>query len=170
MNKTYCTIAIAAVLAFAAGCQHDENKSPNQHGEDFVPNDTMRASQKFMLAQQASGSRHDATLHAQHFNGKELSSLGEQKLDLMMQDDDVNEPFTVYLNLPKADATTTARQESVTRYLKDKGLCDEQLKIEIGENPDSYSPTAPSIASMSNPPAAGAAASESSANMSGGMK
>jgi hypothetical protein len=169
MNKTYLTIAMAALIALASGCQN-ENKAPDQHGEDFVPNDTLRSSQKFMLAQQASGSRHDATLHAQHFNGKELGSLGEQKLDLMMQDDDINEPFTVYMNLPKGDVTTTARQESVARYLKDKGLTDEQIKIEIGENPDSYSPSAPVIASMSNPATPAPAASDAPSNMGGGMK
>ena len=169
MNKMYLTIAIAAVLALASGCQ-EQAKSPDQHGEEFVPNDTLRASQKFMLAQQSAGSRHDATLHAQHFNGKELGSLGEQKLDLMMQDDDLNEPFTVYMNLPKEDATTTARQESVVRYLKDKGLTDEQIKVEIGENPDSYSPSAPSIAAMTTAAAAAPAASEAPSNIGGGMK
>src|SRR6476469_4414654 len=100
MNKTYLTIAIVAMLGLASGCQNESSQSPEQHGEEFGPNDTMRASQKFMLAQQASGSRHDATLHAQHFNGKELSSLGEQKLDLMMEDDDANEPFAVYMGQP----------------------------------------------------------------------
>ena len=89
MNKLYPTIVFAALLALASGCEQDKN-APVMHGEDFVPNDTMRASEKFMLAQEAAGARHDATLNAQHFNGKDLGSLGEQKLDLMMQDDDVN--------------------------------------------------------------------------------
>jgi uncharacterized UBP type Zn finger protein len=169
MNKLYPTIAFAALLALASGCKQDNN-APDMHGENFVPNDTLRASQKFMLAQQASGSRHDATLHAQHFNGKELGSLGEQKLDLMLQDDDVNEPFTVYMNLPKGDATTTARQESVVRYLKDKGLTEEQIKVEIGENPDSYSSSAPAIAAMSTPATPAPAASEAPSNIGGGMK
>jgi hypothetical protein len=169
MNKMYLTIAIATVLALASGCQQ-ESKSADQHGEEFVPNDTMRATQKFMLAQQASGSRHDATLHAQHFNGKELSSLGEQKLDLMMQDDDVNEPFTVYMNLPKDDVTTTARQESVVRFLKDKGFAEDQIKVEIGENPDSYTSSAPAIAAMNNPAPAAPAADAGGMGGGGGMK
>jgi hypothetical protein len=130
----------------------------------------MRSSQKFMLAQQASGSRADGTLRKQHFNGKELSSLGEQKLDLMLQDDDVNEPFTVYVNLPKEDAMTSARQEAVARYLKDKGLSAEQIKVELGENPDSFAPAAPSIAALSAPATAMPPASEAPSNMSGSMK
>jgi uncharacterized UBP type Zn finger protein len=171
MNKLYPTIVFAALLALASGCNQDKN-APDMHGEDFVPNDTLRASQKFMLAQEASGARHDATLNAQHFNGKDVGSLGEQKLDLMMQDDDLNEPFTVYLDLPKGDATTVARQESVTRYLKDKGLTDEQIKIEIGENANTYSSTAMTLAPSGAPaPAMNApVGTESPNSMGGGMK
>ena len=150
MNKLYPTIVFAALLALASGCEQDKN-APVMHGEDFVPNDTMRASEKFMLAQEAAGARHDATLNAQHFNGKDLGSLGVQKLDLMMQDDDVNEPFTVYISLPKDDVTTKQREESVVRYLKDKGLSDEQIKIEYGDNPGTYTSTASAIAPSQSP-------------------
>lgn len=160
MNKLYPTIAFAALIALASGCASQDKNAPDVHGEDFVPGDQIRATQKFMTAQSSSGARHDGTLHAQHFNGKELGSLGERKLDLMLQDDDVNEPFTVYVNLPKDNVMTTARSEAVTRYLKDNGLSDEQIKVEIGENPGSYAPTATNIAAMSAPTAPAAAPSD----------
>jgi hypothetical protein len=168
MKKIYLTIAAAALIALASGCNENKDKSADIHGEQFVPNDTLRSSQKFMMVQIANGARHDATLHAQHFNGKDLSSLGEQKLDEMVESDQVNEPFTVWINLPKDDPTTTERTDAVTHYLKDKGLSDDQIKIEYGENPNSYAPSAPAINALANPPAPAPPASEAPSNMGGG--
>ena len=130
MNKTNnWTLKIAgAVLAGlavsgAAGCQTDGSSVT-----DFFPSDNApRATEQFMNVQAASGARADGTLQPLHFDAEKLNSLGEAKLDLMLKDDDSDDRF---LN---------SRKESVTRYLVDRGLSEDQVKFETGTNPNSRS-------------------------------
>src|SRR5437868_14135648 len=89
------------IALYASGC-----KAPDQsmtHGENFPPDDAVRSAQRFMQVQSASGARADATMQPWHFDGNNLNSLGEQKLDLMLADDDANDPMVVFLNMPEND-------------------------------------------------------------------
>ena len=73
----------------------------------------MRDVQRIERVQNASGAREDATLEPYHFDKGEVNSLGRQKLSLMIDDDDANNPLVVYLNVPGNDEFKAARQDSV---------------------------------------------------------
>lgn len=140
-------VAFAAALLLA-GCQYkSENLDPTLEG--FFPNDegTSKPAQ-FADIQAAAGARYDAMLHRQHFDGARLNSLGEEKLTLMLKDDDAPGPVLVYLNIDEKGKFSGARKEAVVAYLKDKGLKDDQIKLEFGENPDTRSPAARHLANQ----------------------
>lgn len=99
----------------------------------------------------ASGARADATLHASHFDGGNvtaLNSLGEKKLDLMLSDDDAL-PMVIYLNVA-GDEVLAGCERSVRVYLRDRGLNDDQMKFIAGRNPGKMSPTAPKLRDAMN--------------------
>src|SRR5690349_5470096 len=102
-----------AVISFAlltlASCQN-QNLDPTLEG--FFPEDTgeTRKTTQFADVMAASGARADATLYKHHFDGAKLNSLGEQKLSLMLKDDDSPAPMTVYLDLTEKDAISKQRQ------------------------------------------------------------
>jgi hypothetical protein len=127
-----------------AGCK---NTDPEVHGEVFPADDRVNPVTRFSDVQKASGARNDATLYASHFDGGKLNSLGEAKLDLMMRDDAMVSPMMVYVS--GAGDMNDARKASITTYLKDHGLKDEQVRIAEGANPGTFSPAAPSLARMS---------------------
>ncbi|HEX8912020.1 MAG TPA: hypothetical protein VF796_06640 [Humisphaera sp.] len=135
-------------------------------GEVFRPDDEPRTVTRLFDAQSAAGARADATLRAAHFDGGNpsvLNSLGEEKLDLMLGDDDAL-PLVVYVDVPKDDASA-ARQRAVEVYLRDRGLAADQVKVVAGANPRTSTPTAPKLKDMQ---AAAAAPAPSTGNASGG--
>jgi hypothetical protein len=138
LKRVVSTIAFgAAVTLTAAGCQHRDRVA----GEDFRPDSELRAVQHFEQAQAAAGARADGTLRGYHFDCTDLNSLGQEKLGLMLKDDDSCSPIVVYLDVP-ADDSMDARQEAIAAYLKDHGVAANQFRVEKGANPNSFSPAA----------------------------
>jgi hypothetical protein len=143
--------SVLAMLA-SAGCQ-DQPDQPGYIGNSAVgagtftrDDDDARAVDRFTTAQTANAARTDATLRPFHFEGPELNSLGQQKLDLMTKAERGDSPLKVYLDLPQ-DADQGTRREAVLVYLKDQGLKDDQIAIEAGPNlnPDNLHPAAQSM-------------------------
>lgn len=131
--KGLALVAGGLTLALAAGgCQ------PIAHGEDFAPESAPTAVGKFAETQSANGARQDATLGTQHFDGSDLNSLGEVKLDLIVKATPASSPVTVYVNLPKAEPKdmATACKTSITNYLVDAGVPQTQIQLVDGFNPN----------------------------------
>lgn len=135
-------IGIALLLA-VAGCQSNNN---NSHGEQFAPEDGPHASTRLEMTQAAAGARADATLHECHFDGPCLNSLGEQKLNLMLQADGACSPLAVYLAV--SPEQMSERRAAVTRYLQDAGLQPNQIKLAAGPNPGAGAPAAPALQNL----------------------
>lgn len=172
MNWVAGWIAGAAVLALAGGCQDSGTPANN----DAFPSARQAHREVYQFADQqaANGARQDATLRDYHFDGGKLNSLGEERLDLMLSNGDDCSPLVVYLDLPDQDSSTAARQDAVTAYLKQRGLRDDQIKLESGPNPASTTPAAPLLAQQdaqqqqpAAPLAPGAAAPSTSGGSSG---
>jgi len=142
-------VAVLALLA-STGCQQTPEQAGSignaPVGSDIFTrdDDDARSVNRFATAQTANAARTDATLRPYHFQGPELNSLGQQKLDLMTKAERGDSP--VYLDLPQ-DADQGTRREAVLVYLKDRGLKDDQIAIQAGPNlnPDNLHPTAPSM-------------------------
>jgi hypothetical protein len=137
------TAALTLPLLMLASCQTENqpgSMDPTLNG--FFPEDTgeIRKHTQIADAMAAAGARADATLSKHHFDGGRLNSLGEDKLALMLRDDDRPEPMKVYLNIDDADAVSRQRQTAVIAFLKDQGLGDDQIKVAFGSNPDNWTP------------------------------
>jgi len=143
--KTKLTwIATLAVLAIA-GCHDVKSQMEREKENDaFAPNDDNRSYRKIMIAQEAAGARADGMLYGYHFDGEHLNSLGQRKLSLMVKDNDQAFPITVYMNFPNDDHLK-ARQDAVATYLADAGLHDNQMKFEVGPNPNNTSSAAQNL-------------------------
>ena len=138
---------LLAAISVAGGCQGaggEFGKVARPRGEAFRADDVPRAVHRFADAQAASGARHDATLYPHHFDRGVLNPLGQEKLALMLKDDEICDPLVVYLDVPSNDLLA-GRQESVRVYLKDRGLEDRQVQLEAGPNPNARGPAAPGI-------------------------
>jgi hypothetical protein len=153
-----------AILAIAAGCASQNDGL--EHGERFVSSDREASVQAFNKMESASAARADATLRTYHFDGASLNSLGEERLDLILRKGDSTNPLVLYLDLPADDSRTAKRQATVTAYLKDHGLTEDQIALKSGPNPDVNSPVGPLLA----PPTASAASAGAAggASASGG--
>src|SRR5436189_3586772 len=126
---------IALPLLMLASCQNkDYSADPTLEG--FFPEDVgeVHKTHQFSELMAASGARADAMLSSQHFDGGKLNSLGEEKLSLMLKDDDAPNPITVYLNVDDTAKTSKTRKTAVVEYLKDKGLTDQQIEVVYGDN------------------------------------
>lgn len=151
MLKVLVGAAMLASLPTMTGCSKSQPQQADKDltgiaGEQFTSPDEPRQVHRVFDAAAASGTAPDATLHACHFdagNPTALNSLGENKLDLMMSDDDAL-PMAIYLNV-SGDEKLAGCEQSVRVYLRDRGLTDQQVKIVAGRNPGGYSPTAPRI-------------------------
>ena len=51
--------------------------------------------------------------------------------------------LVIYVDLLKDDENTAKRRDTVTAYLKDRGLADNQIVLKSGPNPDVNSPVVP---------------------------
>jgi hypothetical protein len=144
-------IGAGALLAAAtvAGCQRDHaadhpDTSSARHGEQFPRDTDPRPIDRFVAVQTANGARADATLTADHFDGRgALNSLGRRKLDLMLQADEPM-PLVVCLDLSRAAAGARAAgvapvpadmyRQSVRAYIADRGVDASQVELRNGPN------------------------------------
>jgi hypothetical protein len=134
-------LALSLVLVLTSGCQRD--RDAGAYGHRFPADDEVRPVDRFVHVQSASAARADATLNDAHFDGRgALNSLGRQKLDYMLRDDDAAAPLVVYLDVRDggaAQATPSAEpsdlhRESVRVFLADRGLTDAQMELRAGPN------------------------------------
>lgn len=155
-------IFILSILAIA-GCQENPQSSLDPTLDGFFPEDSgeIRKPTQFADLQAASGARYDAMLGKAHFDGPALNSLGEAKLNYMLQDDDSPGPLSVFLTLDEKHALTKARQAAVVTYLKDRGLRENQISVAFGDNPDTRNPAAPRLKDMAKADSTGAGGAES---------
>jgi len=137
MSKTQriqTIISLTAGVLLLAGCDSD----PFAHTQ--MKSDTeVRETRTIEHTQMEAGARDDATLYPPHFDGPLLSSLGTNKLDLMLRDSHRRDPFVVYIAGPKELAHDRAMAVN-TYLLRRGGLKQDQIKLQEGPNPDSYSP------------------------------
>jgi len=154
MNKQskirWITVATAAALVAAtAGCQSNSSEASGTryHGEQFQNDDAPRAVRNIAAVQAATGARADATLHPSHFNAVGLNSLGREKIEMMLQDEESTPPLVVYLDVPSADECK-ADHQVVMDYLKGRGLAEAQYKVVDGPNPRELHPAVDAIAGV----------------------
>ncbi len=136
-NRTTYWILAGFALTLAGGCSHQETDAEKgyAHGEEYLPDGTYHDEVKFIEITVANGARADGTLRPVHFTGDALNSLGMKKLDYMLAADTGSATtLTVYIDLPKSDPAFAKRQDSVSSYLKTKGLKDEQIALVDGPN------------------------------------
>ena len=138
---TMLTTAVAGTLLLAAGCESDQSAM-----NEFFPQEN-RATHAFAAAHAQAGARSDATLQAMHFDGAELNSLGQDKLDLMTEHYDGRANLTVYLDFREADGME-ARREPVLAHLRERGLAEGNVKFVAGPNPNLNSPAAGHMARL----------------------
>lgn len=128
---------LAGFALTLAGCAHQQTDAEKgyAHGEEYLPDGTYRDELKFVEITVANGARADGTLRAVHFTGDSLNSLGQKKLDYMLSADTGSSTvLTVYIDLQKTDPAFEKRQDSVSTYLKSKGLKDTQIALVDGPN------------------------------------
>jgi hypothetical protein len=163
-NNVKATLLTASILAAfglsTAGCGTD-----GSYSKDFYPSGE-RETTKIENAQAAAGARHDATLNDAHFDGTALNSLGQAKLDLITQTLPDEGPVSIYIDLPKDDASTQARKDAVTAYLVDSHLTADQFKLVDGPNDATWKPSMIALTNMNKTEtdAGGSSASSSSAS------
>ena len=149
LPAAFLTGGLLALIPVTGGCQGPDGEFgkavARPRGEAFRSDEAPRAVHRFADAQSASGARYDATLHPQHFDRGMLNSLGQEKLGLMLKDDEICDPLVVYLELPSNDLLA-GRQDSVRVYLKDHGLDEKQIQLQVGPNPSARGPAGPGIA------------------------
>jgi hypothetical protein len=139
MKLALKTIVLAAAM-LATGCAKD--RQPPQ-ADTFTPEGEPRRVTMFADAQAAVGAREDGTLYAWHFDGKDLSPLGREKLDQMVAADTLD-TLKVYLDVK--EGTYADRSKSVMAYLQDKGLATAHVKVIDGINDNTLKPAAENIA------------------------
>lgn len=147
MKRSRLIEALAATALLAVGCHSSSTQPPMLHGENFVPDDQPHSVDNIAAAQAARGARADATLRPVHFNDAGLNSLGRQKLELMLADEDAVQPMVVYLDLPPASDAGPARQ-AVGDYLKARGLAENQFRLVDGPNPKTLSPSTDALTGL----------------------
>ena len=151
------SLLLSLGLAGSTGCANGTQEA----ADDFFPSaDKYPQARQIIDIQVANGAREDATLQPFHFDGAKLNSLGEEKLALLVADEDEVEDadVVVYMNLPAGNLTNT-RRDAVTAYLKAAGVESSHLKIASGPNPHLTTPSAIGLAAMSKTDTAPAAAS-----------
>lgn len=136
-------VFILSVLAIA-GCQDSNQTSLDPTIEGFFTEDTTETPkpQQFAQLHAAAGARFDAMLGKAHFDGAALNSLGEEKLNDMLKDDDSPGPLSVYLTVDGKDNLARAREAAVVTFLKDRGLKENQITVTFGTNPKATTPVA----------------------------
>jgi hypothetical protein len=162
LQRIFCLGAFTAGTLFLVGCQ-SLNKAANA---DSVFSDEQEGTVVSVAAlQSAAAAQRDPTLYPIHFNGKELNSLGEEKLEMIL-DCDGDGPEILYLNLPASDPLTAIRKTTLQKYLNEEDET-QSVQVVVGHNPAVSAPAAPNLAAMAKlaAPQAGAAESGKDAGM-----
>lgn len=146
-------LAGAATVLLLAGCECIQTTGPGD--ECFFPEEEKYVSERHGMQQAASAARVDGTLYPSHFHGKNLNSLGERKLALMLIDDDRTRPLPVYMDLPAEDEFAEGRRAAVLTYLQARGVPTDQVTLEVGPNPNGGTPVAPLLENMKKTDIAG---------------
>src|SRR4030095_6404991 len=131
------TVALA-VLIGAAGCSSSKKKPKKEetYQADFFPTEhEQRPVDRFIEVQAAEGAKEDAMLFSSHFDGNELNTSGQVKLNLMLRNQSSRQPMVVYLNLPQGDPLVSARRSAVEQHIKDSGVAITSLEVKEGDNP-----------------------------------
>jgi hypothetical protein len=145
MKTTTYLLAGALVIA-STGCTKEQKSTKD---DPFFPDPKASSVNKFERSQTARGARSDGMIYAHHFDGDRLNSLGKQKLTLMLGDDTGEKTMKVYIVKIGEGATLDARKKAITEYLKDGLRPDEKLELVNGMNPDTWHPSAPTLARVS---------------------
>src|SRR5512137_44602 len=97
-KKLILSAATLAALAVGTGCECNKPATAGTEGynDPFFHPEELATVNRVARQQAASAARADATLNGAHFHGGKLNSLGEQKLELMLEDDDDTKPIVVY--------------------------------------------------------------------------
>jgi hypothetical protein len=147
-TRSLSAATLATLIVLAGGCQPShQDKLPSEDAL-FPADGAPRSVNDFTEAQAAAGARWDGMLYGYHFDATGLNSLGRQKLDLMMHEPDAQWPLVVFMVMPQG-AQASDREDAVRRYLMDKGLHADQLRFELGYNPDATSAAAPNLERLS---------------------
>ncbi len=141
MKQTFNNIAFAGLILLASvtGC-HNNDGHADIRGEAFVPADQPTSVGRIVEAQAAAGAKSDGMLYDAAFNGNELNSQGQVKLDLIRKGTHTGDAVVVYLNMPHD--LIALREPAVSQYLKTAGLADTQIAMIEGANPNQTTPTA----------------------------
>ncbi len=100
---------------------------------------------QFAKAQAAAGAQADASLSSEHFTGGKLNTLGQAKLQMMMQGG--VQPAVVYLGALD-DATVNVRRAAIDNWLKESGSGTDALVVKSGYNPRSSTPAMEGISRL----------------------
>jgi hypothetical protein len=136
-TTTNLTIGLLA-LAALVGCQQEEKAHlDTEIGRDwkepfFEEESAPRATSSILDTQRARGAAGDGYLYASHFDGSKVNSLGEAKIDAIMDGTPAGEPVVVRLNLPEGAETNAAREEAVVAYLGERGLEADRIQVSTG--------------------------------------
>jgi hypothetical protein len=162
--KRIGAVNVLAALAMVTAC---EQQTGRNYASKFDPDLERQEQVQLLQTQKAAGAYADATLYADHFDAAGLSSLGKEKLDLMLADGHAKSPLAVYLQIPN-DAQAAARQVAVSHYLMDKGgLKSSQILITLGVNPDNTYPVGDSMKNYDKTDTAGDIGSAGGSSSSG---
>jgi hypothetical protein len=142
-NKAVLVVGLALAVALC-GCSSNKkkeeaakDKQPDAFQREFFETGaSQRAVDRFVEVQAAEGAKEDAMLFASHFDGNELNTAGQAKLNLMLRNQSPQQPMTVYLSLGPNDAMAGARRSAVEKYVKDSGIAVASLDVKEGDNPD----------------------------------
>jgi hypothetical protein len=151
-QRRILTLWLLGSTGLMFGCGHhnrddmaaDETTPRTRHvssgkEEDFPDEDQVRQVDRFAGIQAAAGAQDDSTLHMVHFTGNRLNSLGESKINLMMQNHRADDSMMIYLDMPKD--MSEARRSSVEKYVAGLGVAPEHVKVAAGINPQSTTPS-----------------------------
>lgn len=157
--KTWLKITLTGLL-LASGCAKKD--SEESYMNPFVPDVELRRVHMALDAQAAVGAREDGILYAWHFDGQDLSPLGREKLDQIVEADTLD-VLSIYVDV--RPATFAARKQSVLAYLQDKGLATSHVNIIEGINEETLTPA---VAGLANLPKTETSADEAASSTTDG--
>ena len=136
--KPITIVLLATTVGILGGCQSGKDPQRVRYDE-FPANYSQGQSVKAACdAQAAVGNRQDGTLRASHFDGAQLNSLGEAKIESMLKSGRSDSHLTLYVDLPD-DQTRSTIKNSLKTYLKSLNLNESQLTLKDGPNPSAGS-------------------------------
>lgn len=139
-------VAVSAVLIVSVpGCTTGDPAQAGPYQDPFFPKEYTRLHELATYHQATSAARADATLYDMHFHGGRLNSLGEDKVALMLDDDNDSRPLVIHIAADGGDADFAAREESVRAFAVAQGASSDELQFARGANPGSRTITAPQL-------------------------